>query len=1401
MEETLPPTKSNWTRRILKALGLALLAIVLLCALALAALSSGPGRAFVKDQIEAIEFENGLKIGLGAIDGSLLGAMTLRDVTLSDPQGVFAATPALEVDWHPFALADGRIDIDRAVAASATFKRIPEFAETASSDAPLFPDYAIDIGELAIERLVIEAPVTGAPRIARLSGSALIEDARAQVTLDANSVASDDLAAAGDALALTLDAVPDDNRLSLTVRLSAPADGVISALAPWTGAMEATLEGKGDWARWDGRLDASLDGQDTAGLVLTARDGTFEASGDARIGRLVPASLARLFAGTTKLALSARPEESLTAIDASINTAAMTVNGVGGMSLGDSLFEKFDVDLRLQEPSALLSSFAGSGVRAQVTLDGALTRPDVDYRLTAAQLTTFGYGVAGLDASGKTQIDAESTTIPIRARAKSAVGLDTATGGPLTNVTLTGDILVSWPRILSDNLRLRSERLDANLTLLANAEDGRYGGAIEGELGDYQLASVGLFDVVSGAQLSGTTSARASLEGTVQARSSDLTNDGVRSLLGGDMVLSSDVTYGLDRVTRLSNIRIAGTSLTVEEGGGVFDAEGVMDITLAGRSVDYGPLGLELGGTIAEPVATVTASAPGFGVGLAGVTALVRGNDGRYVITADGSSDLGPFKANLTTDLTGERLALDLERGEIGGVVLAGRLEQSEAGPLIGDLAASGSGVSGTVQLSGEEAVQVARVDLRASALALPGAARLRVGRGIIKADVTLRDAPEIIADIQLSNARYFATSVDTLRAQVELADGTGTARVLATGRDEVPFRIAANADLTPELWRAAITGEARGVTFQTASPARIIPGEDGYELLPTKIDFNRGSMRLAGEFGEALALQARLDKLDLAILNRFERGLGINGQATGSLDFRQDSEDAFPTAEARFKFTGFSRSTALAASRPVDVNLTASLDEAGGSMSAVARQNGSVIGRLKTGLSLRTSQSGDWYDRLLSAPLSGGARYNGPSATMFSLAGLADQRLTGPLGVAVDFSGRLDRPVLDGIIRATALTYENETYGTQLSDMNIAARFDEDNVLIDTFTAQAGKGRVDASGVIGLSVERGFPMKVNFNLDNAQLAHSQDLRARATGQLTLVKEQGKRSVLSGTLTLPETRYTVRYLEVAEIPELTGVRFRTQFPDEKPTITAVDSEPGLRDLRLNLRLVADDELFVNGMGLESEWKADFRLTGTTADPRLSGEIDLTRGSLDFAGRAFALEEGRVRFDDDPSVDPQIAITATEQINDVSVAVNVGGSAFTPEFSFSSSPGLPQDEILSRILFGSSISNLSALEAVQLAQSLNALSGSGRGLNPLGSIRSATGIDRLRLLAADETNGRGTALAAGQYISDDIYVEVITDARGFTATQLELSLTPALSVLSQAGGTGETNVSVRYRKDY
>ena len=164
-------------------------------------------------------------------------------------------------------------------------------------------------------------------------------------------------------------------------------------------------------------------------------------------------------------------------------------------------------------------------------------------------------------------------------------------------------------------------------------------------------------------------------------------------------------------------------------------------------------------------------------------------------------------------------------------------------------------------------------------------------------------------------------------------------------------------------------------------------------------------------------------------------------------------------------------------------------------------------------------------------------------------------------------------------------------------------------------------------------------------------------------------------------------------------------------------------------------------------------------------------------------------------------DPDIDILATTTTGGITANIQISGTGQRPQIAFTSTPALPQDEVLARLLFGNSVTNLSATEAIQLAAALNSLRGSGGGLNPLGKLRSATGIDRLEILGADDTTGRGTALAAGKYITNNIYVSIITDARGFTATQLEVSLTKALSVLSEAGSFGGSSVSVRYKKDY
>ena len=129
------------------------------------------------------------------------------------------------------------------------------------------------------------------------------------------------------------------------------------------------------------------------------------------------------------------------------------------------------------------------------------------------------------------------------------------------------------------------------------------------------------------------------------------------------------------------------------------------------------------------------------------------------------------------------------------------------------------------------------------------------------------------------------------------------------------------------------------------------------------------------------------------------------------------------------------------------------------------------------------------------------------------------------------------------------------------------------------------------------------------------------------------------------------------------------------------------------------------------------------------------------------------------------------------------------------------PALPQDELLSRLLFGTSITNLSAPEALQLAAAVAALQSGSGGLDPINAVRRAAGLDRLRILPADIATGQGTAISAGKYLTRKLFVEVITDGQGYSATRVEYQVTRWLSLLSSISTIGRTSANVRVSKDY
>ena len=1396
--------RRGWPVRIARGVLFILIGLVALVGLVIFGLNTGPGKRLVVDQLNSFELASGLGLEVGAIRGSLYGRMTLVDLRARDAKGVFLTSPAVVLDWHPFAFANNHIDVDELSSDRIVLQRLPELKPDPNADpnAPLLPNYDIDVRRLAIGQLVLEAPVTGERRIARVNAQVAIADRRARVKADAATLAIAGLKG-GDRLRLDLDAVPDDDVLNLQAQLRAPADGAVAALAGLDRPLAARIDGRGSWSLWNGRLIADLDGVPIAGVRIRAKDGTVRVKGGARPDLLLSGQPAALFRPVTQLDITAALDRRRVDLNASIGSPSFDLLANGLVDLGESRFSDLKLAFRLDKPSVILPNLSGRDVRATLALDGRFSTPVVDYRIQASALGFNDTVVQGLTAAGRARVDSDRILIPVSARARAITGLNATAGELLTNVAIDGDLAVKGPRILSDNLRIRSDRLSGTAVVVADTSTGLYTGAIKGRLDGYRIASVGIFNLNTDVDLKTTPNGGYALVGRVQAKSTRLFNDSVREQLGGNALASARVFYGSDGIARFDQLDVRAPKFAVTGGSGRYSPDGSILFNARARSDVYGPLQVAVTGTLTQPVARLKAERPGVGIGLANLDATVRGTGRGYLVNATGGTDYGPFSADLTVLTGGGPLTFDIAKARFAGVDFAGRVRQTAAGPFAGDLTANGSGLNGTVQLANAGGKQRAVVRARAANYAAPGIARLSIGRALVAATVTLGDPLQAVGDVQFAEVAYDTLDLAAGRAKFDVVGGRGRVQALLEGSNGVPFRVALNGDVAPELSRVALQGRANGVDFRTAAPARIVKEGGAWRLLPTRVDFSQGSARIAGRYGQGLELQSRLDQLDLALLNSFSPGLGLGGRASGSLDFSQPADGSFPRADTRLQIRGFTRTSLASRSRAVDVDVVGRLIPTGGDLSAVIRRNGALIGRAKASLSPLGPGAGSWTERLLEAPLGGGIRYNGPAEVLFSLAALSGQSVSGPIGVAADFSGRVNAPQLSGLVRANALTYENQTYGTRLTDMAIDGRFTSTSFQLNRLTAKAGDGTVQAMGRVNLAADAGFPADLRAVFQNAQLASGENIAARATGELRFLNTAGADPIISGTLRLPETRYKLVSQASAEVPVLTGVRRAPPAPDSRRRITGdrQASPPAPSNIRLNIAVVADNELYVSGRGLESEWSTDLKVTGTAADPRVTGEVNLIRGTFSFSSRRFELQQGVVQFTGSQPIEPNVRLTATTDIDGTTINLNVSGAAYNPQIAFTSSPALPQEEVISRILFGSSVTNLSAIQAVQLASALNGLRGGGGGLDPIGKIQSATGVDRLRILGPDSTSGRGTALAAGQYITKDIYIEIITDARGFTATQLDIALSRALSVISSFGSFGGSNVNLQYRKEY
>lgn len=1359
----------------------------------LLAINTTPGRSFVLRQIAGFKTEAGISIRAQRIEGSLYGQMTLIRVELRDAKGAFLTSPEVKLDWRPFTYLRSKVDVRTLSAAQMRMTRMPELKFI--PDDPILPDIDIAIGKFAIDQFIIEPRVTGQRHIVRMSGRADIADGRAQIT--ANAAALEALGiAGGDRLSLTLDAVPDANRLIIDAKLDAPSRGLVDSYAKLGKPLQIIVGGRGDWKNWRGRAEATMAGVSLADLAITAREGTFAASGPTSPGPLLTGPAQRMITPTLAVDLVTKLTNRSADTKLILRSDAFVADATGIVDLGNSSFNDLRLNATLLRPGMIAENLSGRDVRLSAQLSGSFATPTVAYRLTAAEAAFGATGVEGLVATGRARVDTDRILIPVAVTARRVTGVNAAAGGLLTNLSIDGDFAYSGGRLLSDNLKLKSTRIDATAIVIADLNTGRYTGALKGRVNDYQVNGIGRINLVTDAALVTGPNGGFGISGVVRIVTRRLDNASVREQLGGNATVTARFGFDENGIVSVRALRMTSQGLRIVDGGGSYRPDGRIDFRAQGVSRQYGPVLLSATGTLERPVARLRAARPNIGVQLTDVEAELFGTAAGYQVRARGGSAYGPFNADLLIRSGRGPLAIDIKQLRFAGVGFSGGIVQTRAGPFAGTLLLAGSGLNGTVRLAAAGTNQRADVFAQASAARIAGDMPITIGSGVIRATAILfPNQPAVNADFNLTDVTQGTFTLAKAQGRIRFQNARGTAAIIANGRSSVPFELAAQAAFTPDRLFANARGTANGIAFRFASPAIATRARGVWTLQPATVVLPQGNIGLAGSYGNGTALRVQLDNVDLSLAKTFAPGLGLGGKASGTIDYTSRG-GAVPSASARLTIARFTRTAAYTISAPVDIATLATLTPSGADIRAVVRRGGTPVGRLQARLA-PLSSGGSLASRLLAAPLAGGIRYNGPAEVLWALTGIANQQLSGPIVVAADFGGRVNRPTLNGLVRANALRYENQTYGTIITNLALAGRFSQSQLQIVSLEGRAGRGSVSGRGSVGLDAASGFPIDFALTLANAQLARSDALGATATGKLNITNgANGGR--ISGDLNIPEARYEIIRQGAAEVADLSGVRRKNQ-PVFAARAAKTASFPS--NFALDIRVRADNRIIVTGMGLEAEWSTDMQVSGNAAAPQVVGRLEIVRGTYSFAGRRFNLDnDGRITFNG-ALTNPALALTARTSVEGVSATIDIAGRAQNPQISFSSTPALPQDEVLSRLLFGSSVTSLSPTQAIQLAAALNSLRGSSGGLNPLGKLRSATGISRLRILSADKNAGRGTALAAGQYISNNIYVEVITDARGFTATQLEISLARALSILSQAGSFGGSSATLRYSKDY
>ena len=759
-------------------------------------------------------------------------------------------------------------------------------------------------------------------------------------------------------------------------------------------------------------------------------------------------------------------------------------------------------------------------------------------------------------------------------------------------------------------------------------------------------------------------------------------------------------------------------------------------------------------------------------------------------------------------DLTGQGTDLSLGQGNVDGA-LTGRTDlrvladQAEGVVTLRDVRITNDQLRATATGQVGEGVTDLAAELRVDTLAPFGPG----WRGALTATGTFREAGDGVRRLSLR----------------------GTGRDLALGQAQVDGALAGETQLTLEAT------EAEGVlSLQTAriSNPRLqvdATGQLGDGATDLAATIAAGDLRFLGN-GIAGALQVQARVLDQG----GQRLITANGNASG---LRVGQPRVDPVLAGQTVFDLAARQDAAGVSlqrlqvRNPQVTVEASGDPATGLQLDGRLANLGLIvpefpGPATLSGTLREDGANLVMDLNATAPggvdlrIAGAAARNGQSADL-AITGRADsalantelrtRSLSGPLAVNLRLAGPLALQSLSGTVSLSGGQLSDPGLGIRLEGINLVAAFQNGQLRLDGGGGFAAGGSIAVSGPVDL---QGGSLDLAVSLNQAVLRDPNLYETRLDGTVRISGNLAAGPLVSGRIILDETEIRIPSTGLGGARGIPDIR---HVGNQRPPVRATRARAGLEGYpspaaaaaglagppavparnppRLNLSIEAPNRVFVRGRGVDAELGGGFQVQGTSRNVVPVGNLELIRGRVDLLGNRFNLTEGLIELQG--SLIPVIRLVAETQRDGITTRIVIDGELREPDIRFESSPELPEEEVLSQLLFGRGLDTITPLQAAQLANAVAVLAGRG-GAGIIGNLRDSAGLDDLDLTTDADGN---VELRAGRYLTENVYTDVSVGESGRSTINLNLDITQSLRARGSVGSDGSSSLGVFFERDY